>query len=226
MLGHNYFLCDEDANYELHLYYKTQANSQTPPKRTTPSYTSCFIKRCLCLDEKMHKLGRIWRVTKDAQNTKQATQVIEKHTMYNFFFKSFGNLGLDCKHECIIMAVLKLSSRVGMTIIKHTLIGGAGGGQGGQSPYIQTPFFFSFFFSSLLVPGNMDQPKNKNRYLKFSVHDPKLATEKVVYYCRRLVGEKYLDFVIHWVSGVGFFFFLILIFFLGFGNSSTIHLTS
>ncbi len=145
--------------------------------------------------------------------------------MYNFFFKSFGNLGLDCKHVCIIMAILKLSSKVGMTIIKHTLIGEVGVGKGGNPHISKHPPFFSFFFS-LLVPGNMDQPKNKNRYLKFSVHDPKLATEKVVYYCRRLVGEKYLDFVIHWVSGVGFFFFLILIFFLGFGNSSTIHLTS
>ncbi len=193
-------MCDEDANYELHLYYKTQANSQTPPKRTTPSYTSCFIKRCLCLDEKMHKLGRIWRVTKDAQNTKQATQVIEKHTMYNFFFKSFGNLGLDCKHICIIMAVLKLSSKVGMTIIKHTW-------RGGKSPYIQNPPFFLFLFFSLSWSEVIwINKKKKNRYLKFSVHDPKLATEKVVYYCRRLVVEKYLDFVIHWVSGVGFFF--------------------
>jgi hypothetical protein len=84
---------------------------------------------------------------------------------------------------------------------------------GGGNPHISKP---PFFF--LLVPGHMDQPKkNKNRYLKFSVHDHKLATEKVVYYCQRLVISSF-------IGSWGFLF--IYLFILGFGNLSTIHLTS
>jgi hypothetical protein len=152
------------------------------------------------------------------KNIKQATRVIEKAQRTTF--KELWELGLDCKHVCIIDARTKqkLSSKVGMTtIIKHTLIVLGEGGRGAIPIYANPPLFFS------LGPRSYGSTKKLKSVLKKnSVHDRKLATEKVVYYCQRLVVvKKYLDFLIHWVLGVFF-----LIFFLGFGNLSAVHLTT
>lgn len=121
------------------------------------------------------------------------------------------------------MAVLKLSSKVGMTIIKHTLIGGA---EGGQSPYIQTPPFFFLFFSFLsLGPKSYGSTKKKKSVLKIFCSWSEVSNrESCVLLSKKIGGGKIFGFC-HSLGLGGWFIYLFIIFFSGFGNSSTIHLT-